>query len=888
MWFIQNNKIFKMVIDMLNAEFTENSFKLYNDGELTDFDRETLKSFEKNRWQWLYELAFSTPSPKNKKQTRSVAYLHSLAVYFLKTLKNSSDITLLRHKTKPVLSREDIQDLIDSAPFVLGLQYIDESWIENALNKFAEAFSKDAETFNGTMEDYFQSKKAGIKIPERVFFHLVEHKDEDYPFAFMATYATVDKDGNVRHVPLNYALTEYKKDRDKLMNLLSCLNRASAASEFISLMVESGEMFHPLRFTAKETLEFLKDIPKFEEAGILCRVPNWWRKRNSSVKLAVKIGEKKKSLLGLDTLLQMQPKLIVDGVELTKSDIDKLLASTDGLSYLKGKWIEVDKKRLEELLKTLSDYEGDISVLSALRAEAGLNKKLNKDKDAPEFIHGEWLKELLKNLRSPKELPPLDVPKTVRAKLRPYQKDGFNWLFNMASLGFGACLADDMGLGKTLEVLTFLETFRNKNKNAHVLLIVPASLLSNWTKEAKKFTPEISIKILHGQKKEVLAEELSNLNSMVTITTYGMAQRIEKLKEIKWDAVILDEAQAIKNPGTKQTKTIKEIPAAIRIALTGTPIENDLSNLWSLFDFLNRGLLGSAKEFSEFTKTLSESDKGYDRLKKMISPFILRRVKTDKNIIADLPDKIEQIDYIAPQKKQIVLYRKEVAELEYKLSLEDNEAGIKRQGLVLSAITKLKQICNHPDQFLGNTVFKPEESGKFAMLEEICEVIRSKRERVLVFTQYREMTKPLADFLAKIFGQKGLIIHGGTPVKKRPQIVEEFNGEAYSPFMVLSVKAAGTGLNLTAANHVIHFDRWWNPAVENQATDRAFRIGQKKNVTVHKFVTEGTIEERIDEIISGKKELAEGVIGDGVKLLTKMSNEELINLLKFDMSDGGK
>ena len=881
----------KRVISMLNAEFTENSFRLYNNGKLTDSDKEILKSFEKDRWQWLYELSFAPVPTNNQKKadTHSFAYLRALAVFFLNSLKNSSDITVLRHNTKPVLSSEEIEDIIDAAPFALGIGYIDENWITNAFSKFTEAFSGDAANFNGSMEDYFQGKKAETKIPERVFFHLVEHKEDDYPFAFMATYATIDKNGNVSHVPLNYALTEYKNDRNKLMSLLACLNSASAVSDFVASMVESGEMFHPLKFTAKETYEFLKDIPKFEDAGILCRVPNWWRKRNSSIKLAVKIGEKKKSLLGLDSILEMQPRLIVDGVELKKSDINKLLASTAGLAYLKGKWVEVDKKRLEDLLKTLSEYEGDISVLSALRAEAGLDKKANKKKDAPEFIHGTWLKQLLENLRSPEELPPLSVPKTVRATLRPYQKDGFNWLYNMATLGFGACLADDMGLGKTLQVLTFLEELRMKNKKARVLLVVPASLLSNWTKEAKRFTPNISMKILHGRQKEILVEELSNLHDMVTVTTYAMAQRIEELQEIKWDAVILDEAQAIKNPGTKQTKTIKKIPAAICIALTGTPIENDLSNLWSLFDFLNCGLLGSAKEFGEFAKSLSESDKGYDRLKKMISPFILRRVTTDKNIIADLPDKIEQIDYIEPQKKQIILYRKEVAELERKLSEEADEKGVKRQGLILSSITKLKQICNHPDQFLGNTIFRPEESGKFAMLEEICEIIRSKRERVLVFTQYREMTKPLADFLEKIFGQKGLIIHGATPVKKRPQIVEEFNGEAYTPFMVLSVKAAGTGLNLTAANHVIHFDRWWNPAVENQATDRAFRIGQKKNVTVHKFVTEGTIEERIDEIISGKKELAEGVIGDGVKLLTKMSNDELINLLKFDLSpDGGK
>lgn len=371
-----------------------------------------------------------------------------------------------------------------------------------------------------------------------------------------------------------------------------------------------------------------------------------------------------------------------------------------------------------------------------------------------------------------------------------------------------------------------------------------------------------------------------NLYSFLTITTYGMAVRLESLEKIQWDCLILDEAQAIKNPLTKQTKRVKALQSKMRIAMTGTPIENDLTNLWSLFDFLNKGLLGSSTEFHDYCKRLEEHPEGYAKLKAMIAPFMLRRVKTDKAIISDLPDKLEQIDYVGLSKKQTVLYRKYVAELAEKLEELD---GMKRRGLVLASLTKLKQLCNHPDQYLGQTAYDPKESGKFERLREVCETIYQKRERVLVFTQFKEITPYLDEFLADIFGCHGYVLHGGTPVAKRNEIVEAFQGEAYVPYIVLSVKAGGTGLNLTNANHVIHFDRWWNPAVENQATDRAYRIGQKNNVLVHKMVCKGTIEEKIDEMIESKKELASNVIGSGGESwITEMSNEELLSILKLD------
>ena len=479
-----------------------------------------------------------------------------------------------------------------------------------------------------------------------------------------------------------------------------------------------------------------------------------------------------------------------------------------------------------------------------------------------------------------------EVPDSLRSIMRGYQKSGFLWLKTLRENGFGGILADDMGLGKTLQVLCYLEKMRKSDKGAKTLLVVPASLIGNWQKEAAKFVPDMTLQVIHGKTSAQLAQEFDAGSAFLTITTYGMVSRIKAFQETMWDCVILDEAQAIKNPGTKQTREIKKLQAQMRIAMTGTPIENDLTNLWSLFDFIDHGLLGTSKEFHEFTKGLEENPQEYAKLKSMITPFMLRRVKTDKTVIADLPEKVEMTDFAQLTRKQTILYRKVVSDMEQKVRQMEAEHSISqfaKKGIVLTAIMKLKQICNHPDQYLGQDVYTPSESGKFQLLKEICETIYEKRERVLVFTQFKEIADDLAAYLETVFHAKGYVLHGGTPVAKRTEIVDAFQGEAYVPFIVLSVKAAGTGLNLTKANHVIHFDRWWNPAVENQATDRAFRIGQKKDVIVHKFVSQGTIEEKIDAMLESKKELAENVIGSGSeKWITELSNEELFSLLRLE------
>jgi non-specific serine/threonine protein kinase len=368
----------------------------------------------------------------------------------------------------------------------------------------------------------------------------------------------------------------------------------------------------------------------------------------------------------------------------------------------------------------------------------------------------------------------------------------------------------------------------------------------------------------------------------VVLTTYGMLLRQKWLLDMPWRVVVLDEAQAIKNPSSQQTRKVKQLKADARIALTGTPVENRLSDLWSLFDFLCPGLLGSAGKFKKFAKALEARERDrYAPIRSLVQPYVLRRLKTDKSVVADLPDKTEIKAFCGLTKKQAALYAKSVEDLGHALEGTD---GIERRGVVLTYLMRFKQICNHPSHFLGDGAYAPPDSGKFARLRSICEEIAERQEKALVFTQFREMTEPIAAFLSEVFGREGLVLHGGTQVRKRRPLIDAFQRDDGPPFFVLSLKAGGTGLNLTAASHVIHFDRWWNPAVENQATDRAFRIGQHRNVVVHKFVCQGTVEEKIDALIEEKTSLAEDILKAGTdSILTEMTDAELLRVVALDI-----
>ncbi|MBN2852827.1 MAG: DEAD/DEAH box helicase [Clostridia bacterium] len=870
----------------LSAIYLPDGFAIDEMAEQTDGIIKTwTEAFETDRYSALFHFGFLN---NEKWFSPSIEFLHHIAEKVISKLCRLPDIELNREDSIISLTSEEIHQLLQELPFAIGMEYVDEDWLIAVSEAILNVFRMEIKSFDGTVSRFFIEYNSNINVAGRVFFHLVENRNEGYPFAFMATYSTKPvKSKKAVHTPLKNALKEFDGDEKALLSLIAAVIKAAEKSEFISDLLESGELFSPLKLSAEEAYIVLKEIPVYEEAGIMCRVPDWWQKRNHSLRMSVSVGEKEPSKVSLDAILKFSPSLYLGDDLIREDELKSFLSMAEGLILYKGKWVEINKKKLEAVLQAFekirgaSDEEG-LSLLEAMRLELNMNKLMDTSMEELDIsvTNGEWFRRMKESLVTPEGPLQTAIEPSFKAILRVYQEKGYQWLNRMADYRFGACLADDMGLGKTVQVIAFLEHRRIKYKS-QALLILPASLIGNWQKEIERFAPLMTYQILH--KSSVKSTETIQIKEGVflCITTYGMAGRLEELKNRQWDWLVLDEAQAIKNAGTKKSKAIKSIPAVMRIAMTGTPIENRLSDLWSLFDFLNRGLLGTPKEFTDFTRDLSLNASGYARLRNMIQPFILRRLKTDKSIIADLPEKMEMNAYTTLSKEQVALYKQLIEQISEKL---DEVEGIERKGLVLASIMKFKQICNHPDQYLGREEFKPEQSGKFEQLREICETIYEKRERVLVFTQFREMTEPIADFLKSIFLREGFVLHGGTPVKKRSDMVTRFNGEHYIPYMVLSLKAGGVGLNLTGASHVIHFDRWWNPAVENQATDRAFRIGQQKNVMVHKFVTKGTIEEKIDEIIEGKKQLAGDILSTGnEQWLTEYSNKELLEIFALEV-----
>ncbi|MBM4030108.1 MAG: ATP-dependent helicase, partial [Planctomycetes bacterium] len=518
--------------------------------------------------------------------------------------------------------------------------------------------------------DFVRTLSPKVHLVGRVFFHLVESKREEYPFAFLATYSTaLDAKSGCKHVPLKHALTEYGAESRKLLELLTTVHQAAAESAFLARLLDSGEIFHPLALSAGEAYTVLKEIPLYERAGILCRIPNWWKNRAAGLRLNIQIGESRPAALGMDALLDFRAGLLVGDAAISEEEARRLLDESEGLALIKGKWVEVDREKLEQTLRAYEKAQAlmareDLTLREAMRLQLDADRALGLSADDVDVqvSQGQWLESVLARLREPQRIDSVRVPGRFKATLRPYQRQGVDWLYFLDGLQFGALLADDMGLGKTVELLALLsirtaETSRPGPRTS--LLVLPASLIGNWTGEIERFLPSLRYFVAHpsgGADRDTLRRGPALDGVDLVITTYGLCQKYAWLQDARWDLVILDEAQAIKNPGTQQTRAVKELHARNRIVMTGTPIENRLGDLWSLFDFLNPGLLGTAQEFSGFSRKLHRDASGYARLKKVVGPYILRRLKTDKTVISDLPDKIEMKTYAPLSRKQIVLY----------------------------------------------------------------------------------------------------------------------------------------------------------------------------------------------------------------------------------------
>ncbi|MCX2929032.1 DEAD/DEAH box helicase [Mycobacterium sp. CVI_P3] len=630
--------------------------------------------------------------------------------------------------------------------------------------------------------------------------------------------------------------------------------------------------------------------PLLDDAGFEVLLPSWWDPRRR-LGLAVSASTpvdgvvETASRFGREQLIDFRWELAVGDDTLTEDEINALSQTKAPLIRLRGQWVSVDPEQLRRGLEFLeANPTGQAGTGEILALAAG------QSVDAPLEITAVradgWLGDLLNGVAA-QSLQPLHPPPGFRATLRPYQQRGLSWLAFLSSLGLGSCLADDMGLGKTVQLLALEATQRHDHPDtASTLLICPMSLVGNWQREAAKFAPALRVYAHHGTARlhgDELSEQLEATDLIVT--TYATAARdIDELADYQWNRVVLDEAQAVKNSLSRGAKAVRRFHAEHRVALTGTPVENRLAELWAVMDFLNPGLLGSPEVFKARYAVPVEKygqTEPAERLRRITRPYILRRLKTDPNIIDDLPEKIETKQYCRLTVEQGSLYRSIVDEMMEKI---ENTDGIARRGNVLAAMTKLKQVCNHPAQLLHDRSVIGARSGKVTRLEEILEEILAEGDRVLCFTQFTEFAEMLAPHLAARFGQDVAYLHGRTPKKRRDEMVARFQaGEGPSIFL-LSLKAGGTGLTLTAANHVVHLDRWWNPAVENQATDRAFRIGQKKSVQVSKFICTGTLEERIDDMIEQKRALADLVVGDGEGWLTELSTGDLRKL--FTLSEG--
>jgi SNF2 family DNA or RNA helicase len=639
---------------------------------------------------------------------------------------------------------------------------------------------------------------------------------------------------------------------------------------------------HYLKLNTSEAYSFLLEASLIlKECGFGIFVPSFWdigRKRGTQAGVVMKaVPSERTAGLGLSQLIKFDWQIAVGDETITKEEFEKLVKLKIPLVNIRGQWVELQPDVAENVLKYLKTKQ-EMPLAEFIRLSLGRG---NEEGLVLTKVEAEgWLAELLESLSGNLQLKELPTPEGFIGTLRPYQIRGLSWMAYMNRFGLGVCLADDMGLGKTIQFIALLLHQKKQGLKGPSLLVCPTSVIGNWERELARFSPNLKVLLHHGTtrlKGKEFKKEVKDAD--VIITSFSLIHRDkETFSDINFRYIVLDEAQNIKNPYTKQAQAARSLKAELKVALTGTPIENRLSELWSIMEFLNPGYL---KGITEFRKAFAIPIERYndeekaDRLKRMISPFILRRLKTDPKIITDLPDKVEVKTFCPLTKEQATLYQATVEDMMKKI---ESSEGINRKGAVLALLIKLKQICNHPALFLHDRSKLNNRSAKLERLKEMLEEVLEEGDRALIFTQFAQMGEMLKDYLEDTFLCEVLFLHGGTSRKKREEMIARFQQENGPSLFVLSLKAGGLGLNLTQASRVFHFDRWWNPAVEDQATDRAFRIGQKKNVIVHKFICQGTVEERIDEMLEKKKGLAEKIVGTGEDWITELSTEQLRQL----------
>jgi SNF2 family DNA or RNA helicase len=785
--------------------------------------------------------------------------------------------------------REWLQALGSASPALTGFEggTIASARLRDALN----TWTAPLQTHDASISDRFRlcvalTPPAAGTEDWRLVYHLQDREDPDclIPAATLWQY------------PVDQAVIQGEAVVAPQETLLAGLGRAARLCDPIRDSLQQESPSHCLLDPA-QTYIFLKvSAARLKDGGFGVVLPPGLnpQAQDGNSRLGIRLqaaapDRQQRQRLGLKSFLNVQWELSLAGKTVSQKDFERLVALETPLVEMDGQWVELRPQDIRAAREFFQRRQEPISlnVEDALRMSTGDTQVIDK-LPVVSFEASGVLEDLIKTLTQGNQtLEPLADPLGFEGQLRPYQARGVSWLSFLEQWGLGACLADDMGLGKTIQLIAFLLHLKQRDLlDGPTLLVCPTSVLSNWEREIHKFAPELTVLMHHGEKrphKAVFARKAKSVN--VVLTSYALAQRDTKdLERVAWQGLVLDEAQNIKNPDAKQSKAVRQIDAQFRIALTGTPVENRLSELWGVMDFLNPGYLGPKNFFQRRFATPIErygDTASLKTLRSLVQPFILRRLKTDRSIIQDLPEKQEMTVFCGLSGEQAQLYQAAVEK-----SLQDIEAsdGVQRRGMILGLLTRLKQLCNHPAQFLKeDATVQASRSGKLQRFDAMVEELLDEGDRALIFTQFAEWGKLLQAHIAETFKQDALFLYGSTTKAKRDEMVDRFQQDPNGPrLFILSLKAGGVGLNLTRANHVFHFDRWWNPAVENQATDRAFRIGQTRNVQVHKFVCTGTLEERIHDMIESKKTLSEQVVGAGEKWLTELDTDQLRNLLLLD------
>jgi len=811
--------------------------------------------------------------------------------------------SLLRHFAE-VTVNQIIESSVQKLPQVftkkLQSDFLETILLEQQTDKPIKTASKVPEEFqqwHQWQQKFLQSQQKsvlqlGFQLDEadaehidnwRLNFILCSHKDPSFKLNLVDFWFEGD-----RYQELLSQLFGDNIEQQVLVNLA----HAARIYPKLWLGMETAEP-SDLMLSLEDAFGFLQESAWIlEAAGFRVIIPaRLTPKGRRRAKMRLRSGDKKKgsstasakSYLSFDSLSDYHYEFAMGDETVSPEEWQQLVDMKTPLVNFRGQWMQLDREKMQEMLAFWQQQKDNPDTLSVQE----LLRKLAEEGDSLEFDKNDMLADMLAKLNDSSQFSLIENPTQLKAQLRDYQKRGVSWLRYLETLGLNGCLADDMGLGKTMQVIATLILEKQEKQTEPTLLIAPTSVIGNWEKEVQKFAPHLKTLIHHGSQREKDPKEFSKLCSEqdMIITSYTLARKDSPLlTSVDWHRVVLDEAQNIKNPKSAQTKAILKLKANHRLALTGTPVENRLMDLWSIFNFLNPDYLGKQAQFRKnYELPIQRNNDAIKStvLKQLIQPFILRRLKTDKNIIKDLPDKVESKQYCNLSKEQASLYQAVVKDVEEQL---EEKQGIERQGLMLSTLMKLKQICNHPMQFLQDgSAFSSERSHKLERISDMLAEAVDEGDSVLVFTQFTEIGEQLVQYLNKEKHYPTHYIHGGVSRKKREQMIEDFQDPDSPPSVfVLSLKAGGVGITLTRANHVFHFDRWWNPAVENQATDRAFRIGQKKNVFVHKFITLGTLEERIDQMIDDKQKMADSIVGNDESWLTKLDNQAFKELIALN------